>query len=92
MTWITTKGEQFLDKHTEIGDSIGHVKKLQEDFSDFENKAKVIHHVTLVNLSGILQLLSGSLKNETFSWSKQALLVKDSSRLLTFTKELTCIH
>lgn len=78
MTWITTKGEQFLDKHTEIGDSIGHVKKLQEDFSDFENKAKVIHHVTLVNLSGIL--------------SKQALLVKDSSRLLTFTKELTCIH
>ncbi|KAJ7381520.1 Pleckstrin y domain containing, G (with RhoGef domain) member [Desmophyllum pertusum] len=24
VNWISTKGEQFLDKHTEIGDSIGH--------------------------------------------------------------------
>lgn len=40
MNWITTKGEQFLDKHTDIGDSIGHVKTLQEDFDNFENKAK----------------------------------------------------
>ena len=41
VTWISTKGEQFLDKHNEIGDSIGHVKTLQEDFENFENKAKV---------------------------------------------------
>jgi len=40
VNWITTKGEQFLDKHTEIGDSIGHVKTLQEDFANFENRAK----------------------------------------------------
>lgn len=42
VSWISTKGEQFLDKHTEIGDSIGHVKTLQEDFDNFENKAKVM--------------------------------------------------
>ena len=42
VNWISTKGEQFLDKHTEIGDSIGHVKTLQEDFENFENKAKVM--------------------------------------------------
>ena len=41
MNWMSTKGEQFLDKHTGIGDSIGHVKTLQEDFGNFENKAKV---------------------------------------------------
>ena len=49
MNWITTKGEQFLEKHTEIGDSIGHVKTLQEDFDNFENKAKVIHRLAVVN-------------------------------------------
>lgn len=38
--WISTKGEQFFDKHTEVGDSIGHVKTLQEEFDNFENKAK----------------------------------------------------
>lgn len=38
---MSTKGEQFLDKHTGVGDSIGHVKTLQEDFGNFENKAKV---------------------------------------------------
>ena len=31
-----------MDKHTDIGDSIGHVKTLQEDFDNFENKAKVL--------------------------------------------------
>lgn len=41
MGWISTKGEQFFDKHTEVGDSIGHVKTLQEEFDNFENKAKV---------------------------------------------------
>lgn len=41
VNWISTKGEQFLDKHTEIGDSVGHVKTLQEEFENFENKAKV---------------------------------------------------
>lgn len=40
VNWISTKGEQFLDKHTEIGDSVGHVKTLQEEFENFENKAK----------------------------------------------------
>jgi len=42
VSWMSLEGEQFLDKHTEIGDSIGHVKTLQEDFEDFENKAKVM--------------------------------------------------
>lgn len=30
-----------MDKHTEVGDSIGHVRTLQEEFENFENKAKV---------------------------------------------------
>lgn len=40
VNWINTKGDQFLEKHAEIGDSLGHVKTLKEEFDNFENKAK----------------------------------------------------
>lgn len=40
VNWLNTKGQQFLQKHTEIGDSLGHVKTLKEEFENFENKAK----------------------------------------------------
>ncbi|XP_048577215.1 puratrophin-1-like isoform X3 [Nematostella vectensis] len=40
LSWIRTEGESFLSKHTELGDSIGHVTSLKEDFDAFETVAK----------------------------------------------------
>ena len=50
VNWINTKGDQFLEKHAEIGDSLGHVKTLKEEFDNFENKAKVMEHVILLSI------------------------------------------
>ena len=49
VNWLNTKGQQFLQKHTEIGDSLGHVKTLKEEFDNFENKAKVRGRVNVVS-------------------------------------------
>ena len=41
MSWIRCEGEPFLEKQTEIGDSIGHMNSLQEEFDKFDSTAKV---------------------------------------------------
>ena len=41
-SWLETEGIPFLDSHSDIGDSIGHVASLQAEFLSFEANAKVL--------------------------------------------------
>ena len=41
LSWLESEGIPFLEAHTEIGDSIGHVTSLQADFAHFEKMVEV---------------------------------------------------